>query len=367
MKEIFIEYLAVGATILIALMVLIIIVGQNYSLSRQVKQRLSYASLLTMIVVAAEIMVSYFELKGQFDHHGSVIGDVIGFAVSPFVLSLLGGVFIEEKKPWYQKLLFIPMATNFVMSVLSPWFGFVFNISDNKYTRGPFFFIYIIACVCGAIYLYINVYLINRRYNDRSRYILALLSALLLAGLVVEMIYPTAHISWLCIAFSIIIVYAYFCELDEKLDAVTGIFNRRFYDYKLASIKVSPTTAVIIMDIDFFKAVNDKYGHLYGDECLREIGNIIRKNFSSIGTCYRIGGDEFGCIAKNVTELEIKHSVSSFNKDIAERREIDSRIPMVSSGYSMCSKDDKSIYDTIDNADKQMYFYKDTRKSNGEK
>ena len=56
--------------------------------------------------------------------------------------------------------------------------------------------------------------------------------------------------------------------------------------------------AVLFFDVDDFKSVNDQYGHLYGDECLKFVGKAILDVYGDKGSCYRIGGDEFCVILK---------------------------------------------------------------------
>ena len=60
---------------------------------------------------------------------------------------------------------------------------------------------------------------------------------------------------------------------------------------------------VFLFDVDAFKAINDTYGHQYGDECLHTIAAAIRETFSSVGLCYRIGGDEF-CVLSEALDRE---------------------------------------------------------------
>ena len=88
-------------------------------------------------------------------------------------------------------------------------------------------------------------------------------------------------------------------ELSNK-DYLTGIFNRRyFFDQGelvyARSEKSGSCPCVAMLDIDYFKDVNDTYGHKLGDLCLKEIGTILDKRFSENGIAARIGGEEF-CI-----------------------------------------------------------------------
>jgi len=81
-------------------------------------------------------------------------------------------------------------------------------------------------------------------------------------------------------------------------DALTGLFNRRYMESHLATLieqgvnRGKPLT-LLILDIDFFKAINDTYGHDAGDDVLREFAMRIRKSIRGIDLACRHGGEEF--------------------------------------------------------------------------
>lgn len=88
-------------------------------------------------------------------------------------------------------------------------------------------------------------------------------------------------------------------------DPVTGLANRRLFhdrlDRALAHLKRSRVGfAVVFIDLDRFKTVNDNFGHLVGDEVLAAVAGRIRGSFREEDTVARIGGDEFGAILTEV-------------------------------------------------------------------
>ncbi len=81
-------------------------------------------------------------------------------------------------------------------------------------------------------------------------------------------------------------------------DALTGLFNRRYMETHLATLVEQAANrgkpiAVLILDIDFFKAINDSHGHDAGDDVLREFALRIRKSIRNIDLACRYGGEEF--------------------------------------------------------------------------
>jgi len=85
-------------------------------------------------------------------------------------------------------------------------------------------------------------------------------------------------------------------------DSLTGLANRRHFDDVLHTeygrhLRSGGELSLILLDIDHFKAFNDTYGHLKGDDCLREVGRVLRETVSRAADLpARYGGEEFACI-----------------------------------------------------------------------
>jgi diguanylate cyclase (GGDEF)-like protein len=85
------------------------------------------------------------------------------------------------------------------------------------------------------------------------------------------------------------------------LDGLTGIFNRRFFELRLAeemdrARRFTTGMAVVMIDIDRFKMLNDEFGHLLGDEALRQISSLFHQNVRKIDVVCRYGGEEFAIL-----------------------------------------------------------------------
>jgi len=88
-------------------------------------------------------------------------------------------------------------------------------------------------------------------------------------------------------------------EFEAQHDQLTGLGNRR----KLAAFIKNlsgQSTAFLMLDIDHFKKINDRYGHDAGDEILAELGNILAENIRSTDIAVRLGGEEFGAVLTNL-------------------------------------------------------------------
>lgn len=92
---------------------------------------------------------------------------------------------------------------------------------------------------------------------------------------------------------------AHFQRLSH-LDPLTGLGNRRLFDEALASLLSRPnfyrSVALVVLDVDNLKQINDRFGHLAGDQALRHVAQAIRASIRERDLAARIGGDEFAVV-----------------------------------------------------------------------
>ena len=93
------------------------------------------------------------------------------------------------------------------------------------------------------------------------------------------------------------------------LDGLTGIFNRRFFEMRIneeieRARRYGNGMAVIIADIDHFKRLNDEFGHLLGDEVLRQVSSIFHQQVRKIDVVCRYGGEEFAILLTQTNEQQ---------------------------------------------------------------
>lgn len=89
-------------------------------------------------------------------------------------------------------------------------------------------------------------------------------------------------------------------------DSLTGLHNRRFLDENLGSVfalakRHGDPLCLVLLDIDFFKQINDERGHASGDEVLKQLGELIRFSIRDSDISARMGGDEFAFVLPRIT------------------------------------------------------------------
>jgi diguanylate cyclase (GGDEF)-like protein len=149
-------------------------------------------------------------------------------------------------------------------------------------------------------------------------------------------------------------------------DELTGLPNRRLFASKLTnaiehSDRCKSSLALVVLDLDDFKLINDSLGHVAGDHVLREVSATLRKSVRVTDTVARLGGDEFIIV---VTDMPNATAVERFTESIRqaiERPILVNDQPMTvnaSFGFAMYPSDAKDATKLLRLADQRMYFLK---------
>ena len=148
-------------------------------------------------------------------------------------------------------------------------------------------------------------------------------------------------------------------------DALTDLLNRGSYE-KILDIyeRGDNPFALILVDIDTFKSVNDTYGHAVGDEILKKVAKNLKTAFRSIDYVCRIGGDEFAVIIVEMT-TDLKYTIEDKIKAVNEKLAIaEEGIPAVSLSVGVAFSDRENPEGTIfKDADKALYYVKENGRS----
>lgn len=152
------------------------------------------------------------------------------------------------------------------------------------------------------------------------------------------------------------------------VDGLTGLYNRKyldeFIDKKMHHELATGTTyAVMFLDIDYFKMVNDTYGHDAGDAILQKLSSTMKSAITEKEFIIRFGGEEFLIIMKNPTPESAKELATRINQEFEKlvfTFNNDSFSKTVSIGYAFFPSDTDQIWKCIKFADLSLYEAKET-------
>lgn len=151
-------------------------------------------------------------------------------------------------------------------------------------------------------------------------------------------------------------------------DALTGLHNRHYLETHLKTLfeesrESNKNLSLLITDIDYFKSVNDTYGHDVGDIVLKEFTKRIRSNIRAMDLACRIGGEEFVIVMPDTNLTECFHIAERLRKAIEQEPFHISNIDMpfeITTSIGITTLDDKiaTLEDLLKRADKALYCAK---------
>lgn len=117
-------------------------------------------------------------------------------------------------------------------------------------------------------------------------------------------------------------------EIKAYLDSLTQVYNRTYFEQEYTKmldscVEDNLTLSLVMLDIDKFKNINDTYGHLKGDEILKQLAKIIKQNIRKNDIFARWGGEEFIIIAEDTILKDALHLAENLRKSIKNSSFID--------------------------------------------
>ncbi len=147
-------------------------------------------------------------------------------------------------------------------------------------------------------------------------------------------------------------------------DFLTGLYNRKYFfengEVLFNKLKSqNKDSAIAMIDIDFFKRVNDTYGHNIGDLTIKHISTVLKDNFRSSDVLARFGGEEFCVIVPNISEKNIYNFFDRIRDKIENSVvKTDSKDIKITVSIGVTSNLETNLEDSIKEADKRLYLAK---------
>ena len=219
-----------------------------------------------------------------------------------------------------------PLAVNTILALLNPWTGLMFTLDgDDTFHNGKF-----IIILYTVIYLYMFAAMVqlirNRKKLAKGELVPMLLYALPpFLGSLVQAYYYQVLLIWPLTALSLLVIYIFVQSKTIHTDHLTKLFNRREFDKRLFELTDKKHSDIllagIVMDIDNFKQINDRYGHKAGDSALRAFSTLVNESFRQDDFIARTCGDQFAVILelKTATQLDrilrrLQTNINTFNR-----------------------------------------------------
>ncbi len=151
-------------------------------------------------------------------------------------------------------------------------------------------------------------------------------------------------------------------------DQLTKLYNRKHFDETIEkeiqrAKRYNTALSIIVADIDFFKKVNDNYGHIAGDNILSEFASIIKNNIRATDMAFRYGGEEFVILLPNTTSQEAKLLAKKLRKILKEHTFTNPK--QITCSFGISEYKDKDTKETLfKKADEALYYVKNNGRDN---
>lgn len=350
-------YSAIVWLSIFAVVVIQISVGISSTLTKDKKKVFNLLFSAIAIATFCEWLGVLLQGTGSSTRIFHIVIKALELSIAPSIGFLISWV-IELRKT---KLALCFLAAHAVLEIFSGVFGFIYSVDSNStYTHAKFYPIYIVAYLISIVYFIYVASKNMKRYQYNGLPFFAMVVVFMLSGIIVQLVNSEIRIVYVVLSIASIMMYVFTLEMVMQTDNLTELINRRGYENYVSHL--DKECVILFFDVDDFKNANDKYGHSYGDSCLKKTGSALKIAYAKYGKCFRYGGDEFCVImTKNVQNVSSANEI--FKNTMAKMRSYDEKLPYVSIGYAHFYPENDNILTTIEEADKMMYADKSRRKT----
>ena len=176
------------------------------------------------------------------------------------------------------------------------------------------------------------------------------LGCALASGVVLPFVLGREYAKLFCptIAVALYVYFDFSILLLTKKDALTGLLNRQAY-YADVDNHPETVTALISIDMNGLKSVNDRSGHIAGDNALMTLASCFMRAMRSGQLCFRTGGDEFIIVCRRTSRNEMQRLVERIKQNVSKTEY------SCSIGYSYKGDGTKTIEEMLEESDSMMY------------
>ena len=267
----------------------------------------------------------------------------------------------------------LPLIIYIVLVAGSYKHGWLFYIDEaGKYQRGDFYPVkIIIAClyICVTSFKATGKAFMKKNYLNKQKHLaLASFVAFPSVAVILQILFVGSPMISAGVAFAAVQVYIFSREQLISVDPLTKLNNRnvlmQYLDGRMKGYNDSKDLYVLVMDLDYFKKINDTFGHVEGDEAIVIVADVLRTIIrkSNYFVC-RYGGDEFVAVCETDKNFDAEEYGNEINRLLVEealKRDKEYTLHL-SIGYAKYNRSIQSIPEFIDEADEHLYQIKNQR------
>ncbi len=273
---------------LIAGFILLLMTGNVFS--KKIERLFYLGALCILSLIAVDIADTYFS-------HQSTLNELrywssaLGYTIRPIALGIFISILLRKRENYF--FLWLPIIIECIIAMTNYWTHIMFYFDQyNVFYRGP---LGLLPHSLSLTYMGLLLYYSIARFNttDFGEMLLVVYIVLIcLVAIYFETFYGMKYLLTGAITCACMVYFTYLYIQIYKTDIVTGLFNRHSFE-KDAEKRRNKQKAIICIDLNDLKVINDTEGHLHGDKALCLVAHILLQVAGTKYRVYRLGGDEF--------------------------------------------------------------------------
>lgn len=356
--------------------ILVIIISYSLvcynNLQLAAKYRMFMAVSILVIVVLDFLSRIEFPFSKSVNHVILYIVNYVYFVLQPLPVCIgmmyFFSLFSEKRFSMrYYFILLLPFIAGCIVMIYSLFTDFVFYIDDNNmYNRGPGVLVYSFA---NYFYIIPALYVLIKHRDKVKRQILLVIiiyTLIPLVGSLAQLLNYGIITAWPAFTIALLLGFIFLERRKTERDYLTGLLNRQSFDVKAYSrieqYDKKGSFALIVIDLNKFKFINDEFGHAEGDNVLQDAALILAHSISTSDIIARYGGDEFVILLETANAETVEKIIERIHHNFALWN-IKKNLPFslsLSAGYAIYDpKKHKDFSCLFDNADEMMFKMKE--------
>ena len=305
--------------------------------------------IFEVLFLSVVVFVEFWQVDQGIVWEGRPYLMLIRYCATPFIDARLLFTMVKKLRP----AIFIPAIISAIICLISVFTGIVARVlPDGTVQYGPLRLLpYVVPGIYGAGMIYILYKRSGKQFIDLFPIIFFAFS--LVAGVTLPFVFGRVYSHIFCETISIVLFTYYLFSIQglTKTDSLTRVLNRQAC---YADMETAPEgiTALVSIDMNGLKVINDTRGHAAGDEALTTLALCFTQAAKAHQSVYRIGGDEFLIICRKTTLDDVLQLIRRIRKNVSDTEY------SISLGYSCTEDRQKSISEMLKESDEMMYMEK---------
>lgn len=333
----------------------------------QINKIYIFSLSLNLLIIGLDIAYDYLLLKGSVSVKFPRVLGALVFILSP----ILPYLFLQFVCSYFSSPFKITRLAKTIFKgfmILNAIVA-IFSFKSRNFIESISITVYTLPFLISIIFLVYSIFVIFKckKMLIHFEYLYIVTLSFLSSTLVLIVLFTSqTNYLWFSSAFIMILMFVVIQQRELYRDSLTGVRNRMVLKkcLDLHSRRLGGTLSVIMIDLDYFKNINDSYGHLEGDYALKIFARLLQKVFSDNGIVIRMGGDEFLILIYKISTLEVNELIKKMSKlvDKYNNKGLKPYRIKYSSACGTYTNSDISIDQFIHDIDLKMYQNKSSKK-----